>query len=145
MNTTAPSTQRGEGWGEGELKRPNINISRTLRKDQTDAERKLWSILRNRQLNGIKFRRQFSIDNYILDFYTPEHKIAIEADGGQHYTDEGLAKDNERAKALEAQGIRILRFCDRDILMNSEGVCEIILRAAENTPSPQSSPLGERK
>lgn len=130
------------------MKRPNIPVSRKLRKDQTDAERKLWSVLRNRQLNGIKFRRQFSIDRYILDFYAPEHKIAVEADGGQHYADEGVAKDKVRTEALEVQGIRILRFSDRDILMNIEGVCEVILRTVENhknTPSPQSSPPGERR
>jgi len=130
------------------LKRPNIPVSRKLRKNQTDAERNLWSVLRNRQLNGIKFRRQFSIDKYILDFYAPEHKIAIEADGGQHYSDEGLAKDILRTRALEVHGIRMLRFSDRDILMNIEGVCDVILGTAENhenTPSPQSSPPGERR
>jgi very-short-patch-repair endonuclease len=144
-----PPRPYGERAGvRGNLQRPNIPISRTLRKNQTDAERKLWSVLRNRQLNGIKFRRQFSIDKYILDFYSPEYKIAIEADGGQHYTDEGIISDNVRAKALEVQGIQMLRFSDRDILLNIEGVCEMILRVTdnhENTPSPQSSPLGERR
>jgi len=131
----------------GKLKRVNVATSRRLRKNQTDAERKLWQVLRNRQLNGMKFRRQFSIDKYILDFYSPEFKIALEADGGQHLTDEGLKKDNMRTKALGALGIRVLRFSDRDILINIEGVCEVILKAAENledTPSPQSSPRGER-
>jgi adenine-specific DNA-methyltransferase len=129
----------------GKLKRPNISRSRTLRKNSTDAERKLWSAIRNRQLNGIKFRRQFPINSYILDFYSPEYKVAIEADGGQHYTNEITTKDNERTKALAAQGIRMLRFSDRDILQNIEGVSETILRTIEamvNTPSPQSSPPG---
>jgi very-short-patch-repair endonuclease len=138
----------GERVGVRGMKRPLIVQSRTLRKSQTDAEKKLWSVLRNRQLNGIKFRRQFSIGRYILGFYAPEYKIAIEADGGQHYTDEGIIKDTMRANELEVQGIRTLRFSDRDILLNMEGVCEIILREAvnhEKTPSPQSSPLGERK
>jgi len=122
----------------GTLKRPNIPRSRDLRKNQTEAERKLWSTLRNRQLNGIKIRRQFPVDKYILDFYAPEYKIAIEADGGQHYTNEGVINDTLRTKALAVQGILILRFSDKDILMNIEGVCEIILRTAEdlrNTPS----------
>jgi len=130
------------------LKRPNIQNSRKLRKNQTDAERKLWSVLRNRQLNGIKFRRQFPIDNYILDFYAPEYKIALEADGGQHYTNDGGIRDNARTEVLKLQDIRILRFSDRDILINIEVVCEVILKAAEsqeNTPSPQSSPLGVRR
>ncbi len=139
----------GERAGaRGKLKRPNIPRSRELHKNQTDAERKLWSVLRNRQLNGIKFRRQFSIDKYVLDFYAPEYKLSIEADGGQHYKDEGIIKENVRTKALEVQGIRMLRFSDRDVLMNIEGVCEIILRTTEkheNTPSPQSSPQGARR
>ncbi len=71
------------------MKRNNIEKCRRLRKEQTDAERKLWSILRNRQLSGVKFRRQFPIGRYMLDFYSPEHKLGIEADGGQHYEDKG--------------------------------------------------------
>ena len=58
-----------------------------LTRNQTNAERKLWLLLRDRQLNGVKFRRQYSIGQYILDFYSPEYKIGIEADGGQHYDD----------------------------------------------------------
>ncbi len=148
MNICPPRPDGERGGVRGKLKRPNIPRSRELRRNQTDAEKKLWSVLRNRQLNGIKFRRQFSIDKYILDFYAPEYKIAIEADGGQHYSDEGVTKDKLRTQALEVHGVRILRFSDRDILLNIEGVCEIILRTTathENTPSPQSSPLGERR
>ena len=78
------------------MKRKNIGKCRFLRKNQTDAERKLWSLLRNRQLAKVKFRRQFSIDRYILDFYSPEYKLGIEADGGQHYSDEGKVKDKLR-------------------------------------------------
>lgn len=125
------------------MKRPNIPKSRELRKNQTDAERKLWSVLRSRQLNRIKFRRQFSIDKYILDFYAPEYKVAIEADGGQHYTDEGVIKDNARAKTLNILGIRILRFSDRDILMNIEGVCEVILSTINTPLTSVLSPWGE--
>jgi len=130
------------------LKRPNIPKSRELRKNLTDAERKLWSALRDRSLGGIKFRRQFSIDSYILDFYAPEFQLAVEADGGQHYDDEGAAHDAERENVLTLQGIQIIRFSNMDILQNSEGVSEFILRTIEqrqNTPSPQSSPLGERR
>ncbi|MEK6678929.1 MAG: endonuclease domain-containing protein [Nitrospirota bacterium] len=121
------------------MKRNNIDKCRNLRKNQTDAENKLWRILRSRQLNGIKFRRQFSVDRYILDFYSPEHKLCIEADGGQHYEDKGRQKDEIRAQKLSQLGIQILRFNDNEILNNIEGVCEIILKTIEKnkikTPS----------
>ncbi len=87
------------------MKRQNINICRRLRKSQTDAEKKLWTVLRNRQLNSIKFRRQYSIGNYILDFYSPEYKLAVEADGGQHYSEGGLQKDKNREKVLKELGV----------------------------------------
>lgn len=127
------------GLSEG-LKRPNIDKSRELRKKQTDAEQKLWSILRDRRLSGIKFRRQFSIDSFILDFYAPEHKLAIEADGGQHY-ENGLGIDSARDEMLANQGIRTLRFSNKDILLNIEGVCEIILRSIEDVKPPHLRPL----
>ena len=86
------------------MKRLNIDRCRNLRKNQTNAERKLWYTLRNRQLFKIKFRRQFSIGKYILDFYSPEYKIGIEADGGQHFTDEGRKQDNVRTRKLSKSG-----------------------------------------
>ncbi|MDO8601559.1 MAG: endonuclease domain-containing protein [bacterium] len=92
---------------------------RALRRAQTDAEKKLWHILRGKRLSGLKFFRQYSIGNYILDFYCPLKKLAIEADGSQHIENE---YDDERARYLEKQGIQILRFWDNDILMNIEGV-----------------------
>jgi very-short-patch-repair endonuclease len=125
------------------MKRPNVEKCRELRKKQTDAERKLWSKLRNRQLLGVKFRRQFSVGRYILDFYSPENKLGIEADGSKHYEDEGRRRDEQRTKELSKLGIQILRFSDRDILNNLEGVCEVIQENIESkkaTPSPLSSP-----
>jgi len=89
------------------MKRINIDKSRHLRKSQTDTERKLWSILRNRSLNGIKFRRQFPIGNYILDFYSPDHKLAIEADGGHHYGDVCQKNDSKRDEEISQAGIKI--------------------------------------
>ncbi len=122
------------------MKRKNIEKCRFLRKNQTDAERKLWLLLRNRQLANVKFRRQFSIDRYIIDFYSPEYKLGIEADGGQHYSDEGKVEDKLRTDKLNEQGIQILRFSNLDILKNIEGVYVVISRAVEkikkNSPSP---------
>ncbi|MCJ7576826.1 MAG: endonuclease domain-containing protein [candidate division Zixibacteria bacterium] len=122
------------------MKRKNIDKCRILRKKQTDAERKLWLALRDRQLSGAKFRRQFSIGKYILDFYSPEYKLGIEADGGQHYEDEGRRKDKLRTSELSQVGVQILRFSDREILNNIEGVYQIIQESIEkkigSSPSP---------
>ena len=97
------------------MKRKNISNARALRKNQTDAERKLWSKLRSRQLCGIKFKRQVPVKAYILDFYSPEYGLGIEADGGQHYNCTMQEKDAIRSENLKPLGIRILRFSDRDI------------------------------
>jgi len=107
-------------------RRANIETSRELRKNQTDAERILWNILRNRQICGAKFRRQYSIDKYILDFYSPKYRLGIEADGGQHYIDYVKKQDESRTKELAKMDIKILRFSNIDILNNIEGVCEEI-------------------
>ncbi|MBI5183858.1 MAG: endonuclease domain-containing protein [Nitrospinae bacterium] len=124
------------------MRRNNIERCRNLRKNQTDAEKKLWTILRNRQLHGVKFRRQFSIGRYILDFYSPEYRLSIEADGGQHYEDKGRQRDDLRTRELNKFGVEIVRFNDREILTNIEGIYEIIKNTIEKQcpPSPQSSP-----
>lgn len=128
-----PSTLWGEGKGEGasfkgdKIKRKNIDKCKRLRRDQTEAEKRLWAILRNRQLSGVKFRRQYPIGNYILDFYSPEYRIGIEADGSQHYEDDIKGKDDIREKELSKVGVEIIRFNDYEILRNIEGVCESIL------------------
>lgn len=131
------------------MERNNIEQCRKLRKNQTEAERKLWSILRNRQLSGVKFRRQFPIGRYILDFYSPEYKLGIEADGGQHYEDKGKEQDGLRARELAKDGVKIVRFSDLDILNNIDGVYEIIQGVIESkeSSSPHLNPLpkGERR
>ena len=125
------------------MKRSNIDKCRELRKKQTDAERKLWALLRNRQLAGVKFRRQFSLSRYILDFYASEYRLCIEADGGQHYECKGRQRDEFRRKELNKLGVEILRFSDREILTNIEGVYEIIKRTMEKKASnpPHLNPL----
>ncbi len=99
------------------IKRKNIDKCRKLRRAQTEAEKKLWSILRNRQLAGGKFRRQFCVGSYILDFYSPEYKLGVEADGGQHYEDKGRERDEVRARELSKLGVELLRFSDHEILV----------------------------
>ncbi len=120
------------------MKRNNIKRCRNLRKNQTDVERKLWFALRNRQLSGIKFRRQFPIDKYILDFYSPEYKLGIEADGRQHYEEKGRLRDEARIQKLSKLGVKIIRFSDLEISKNFEGVCELIYETIEDIKSKPS-------
>ena len=130
------------------MKRDNIGRCRCLRKNQTDAEKKLWTILRNRQSGGVKFRRQFPVGGYILDFYCPEYMVGIEADGGQHYENEGRVRDEFRTRELIRLGIEIMRFSDIEILANIDGVYEVIQRAIEKKRQPPHLgplPCGERK
>ena len=118
------------------MKRNNIDTCRTLRRNQTDAEKKLWAVLRNRKLAGVKFKRQFPVGKYILDFYAPEYGLGIEADGGQHYGDEYKQRDEIRTKELSKLGIEIVRFSDQDILTNIEGIYETIERVLKNRQTP---------
>ncbi|MGE4159971.1 MAG: endonuclease domain-containing protein [Planctomycetota bacterium] len=87
----------------------------------------MWHCLRRRSL-GFKFRRQHPLDRYVLDFYCPEVKLAIELDGGQHAADDERARDAERTTYLESRGIKVLRFWNTDVLINTEGVLESIWR-----------------
>lgn len=98
----------------------------------TDAERKLWAVLRSRQLGGAKFRRQQPIGPFIADFACQEFRLIVEADGGQHLDSAG---DGRRTMFLASKGYRVLRFWNNDILQNLEGVAESIL-AALATPHP---------
>jgi len=101
--------------------------ARDLRKNMTEAERFLWSKFRRKQLNGYQFYRQKNIGNYIVDFYCPAAKLIIELDGGQHFPPVGLEKDKIRNDYLRGLGFTILRFSDRDVFKNIEGVIERLL------------------
>ena len=94
--------------------------ARDLRKTMTDAERRLWSRLRQKQLDGFRFRRQQPIGPYIVDFFCPEAALIIEVDGGQHASTE--AEDEARTRWLAARGYRVMRFWNNDVLGNIEGV-----------------------
>jgi len=100
-------------------------IARKLRKEPTPAERKLWAYLRGNKLNGINFRRQHAIGNYVPDFCAPRWKLVIEVDGSQHLDQQEY--DAERTVFLEAQGYTILRFWNGDVMNNIEGVLGVIL------------------
>jgi very-short-patch-repair endonuclease len=105
-----------------------------LRKDATRPERILWSRLRSAQM-GVSFRRQHPVGPYILDFYCAPKRLAVELDGDQHGTTEGLAHDAARTRFLNAKAIRVLRFTNSDVRENLDGVCEGIYRALQSTPS----------
>src|SRR5216684_7916080 len=101
--------------------------SRALRRNLTDAEKRLWSILQNRRLGGYKFRRQVAIGEFIVDFCCIERRVIIELDGGQH-ADELARYDEARTKQLEARGFRVLRFWNGEVSRDTEGVAEKIGR-----------------
>jgi len=101
-------------------------FSQQLRKNMTDAERRLWSRIRGKQLKGCQFYRQKTIGEYIVDFYCPSAKLVLELDGGQHYTEEGQLKDKVRDEYLAGLGLQVLRFSDRDVLIQTDGVLEKI-------------------
>jgi very-short-patch-repair endonuclease len=109
----------------------NRNIStinaRRMRKNLTDAEKKLWRYLRLRNIGGNKFRRQQSIGKYIVDFVCLEKKLIVEVDGGQH--SENVAYDSERTAWLESEGYRVLRFWNNEVLEDVEAVLEVIVMA----------------
>jgi very-short-patch-repair endonuclease len=98
--------------------RKMIRIARKLRVNQTDAETVLWNRIRNRQIDGHKFVRQEPIGNYICDFVCREKLVIIEVDGGQH---SDSAADSIRDRHLIAEGFRVLRFWNNDILGNLDG------------------------
>ena len=112
---------------------PTTKLNRCrLRKNATDAEQKLWSILRSRRMAGLKFFRQYSVGPYILDFYCPERRLAIEVDGGQHADVYGQHHDAHRDSYLRELSIRVIRFWNNDVLQNIEGVGERIKEEGKN-------------
>jgi very-short-patch-repair endonuclease len=121
-------------------------FARQLRHESTDCERLLWQRLRNRQLGDLKFRRQYPLPPYVLDFYCAALCLAVELDGGQHFSDEAQHKDAERSRYLERHGVRVLRFSNREVLMQMPEVLAEILRQADiAAPHPSPLPGGARE
>jgi len=127
----------------GEQETPTWKVSsrlrsnaRTLRRNSTDAERILWSELRDHRLNGAGFRRQMPIAGFIADFVCHQASLVIELDGGQHFSDEAETSDAARTAAIEAKGFQVLRFSNHDVTANRAGVLETIAAAvAAGTPT----------
>ena len=102
----------------------NIPLAKTLRKNMTPWERKLWYMfLKN---YPIRFQRQKAIDNYIADFYCAKARLVIELDGGGHYTDEKIVQDEKRTANFEKYGLKVIRILNSDVDKNFEGVCDFI-------------------
>jgi very-short-patch-repair endonuclease len=121
---------------------PQRALARQMRAEPTDAERKLWWHLRKRlKTPDTHFRRQVRIGRYIADFVCHSARLVIEVDGGQHAA--RTEADVERTRVLEANGYRVLRFWNNDVLKNIDGVLEEIQRAVTTTPTPNPSPQGE--
>lgn len=103
--------------------------SRDLRKNLTDAEQKLWQKLRNKQINDHKFRRQFVLGNYIVDFICLDKRLIIEVDGGQHM--DNVDYDSQRDKWLKSQNFKVLRFWNNQVLNEIDSVLEVIVKNVE--------------
>ncbi len=110
--------------------------ARTFRQNPTDAERKLWYLLRNRRLANWRFRRQQPVGPYFADFFCPSAKLIIELDGSQHAEDQHLQSDARRTSWLKSRGYIVLRFWNNEVLKTPEIVLETIFRTLEGTPLP---------
>jgi very-short-patch-repair endonuclease len=108
-----------------------------MRSNPTEAEHRLWQLLRAKRLAGYKFKRQLPIDQYIVDFACIQKRLIVEADGGQHSESE---YDADRDAHLRSQGFTVLRFWNNDIFKNEEGVLTSILNALEPPLSPTPPP-----
>jgi very-short-patch-repair endonuclease len=117
-------------------KRPTAR-SRELRANPTEAERVLWRRLSARQVAGTRFNRQFPIGPFICDFVARSARLVIEVDGGQHA--QAAEADARRTAYIEAQGYRVFRFWNNDVLENTDGVVEAIARVLADIPSPNPS------
>ena len=102
----------------------NIAFAKELRKNMTPWERKLWyEFLR---IYPVRFQRQKAIGEYIADFYCAKARLVVELDGGGHYDPQAMRNDEMRTKALQAHGLKVIRFCNLDIDRNFYGVCTVI-------------------
>jgi very-short-patch-repair endonuclease len=112
-------------------------LRKKLRNNSTEAERKLWQALRKNQILGYKFTRQYGVEKYIVDFYCPILRLAVELDGSQHMEPENKIYDENRTKFLNSQKIKVIRFYDNEVFNNLPGVVEKIIQVIKliNIPS----------
>lgn len=109
--------------------RPLKKFARRLRGHMTDAEERLWFRVRRKQIGGVQFYRQKPIGAFIVDFYAPVAKLVIEVDGSQHFTANGRISDAIRDAYLRSVGLEVLRFDDRQVLLETDAVLEVVWRS----------------
>jgi adenine-specific DNA-methyltransferase len=114
------------------------NTARQFRQNPTDAERKLWRLLRNKRLANWRFRRQQPVGPYFADFFCAAAKLVIEPDGGHHADYEQIISDVQRTQWLESRGYEVLRFWNKDVLKTPDIVIETIHRMLESAKLPPS-------
>ena len=106
--------------------------ARRLRNNMTEQEKKLWYYLRKRFINNCRFRRQYPIGNYVVDFICREKNLIIELDGGQHNETKAIIYDKERTEYLESRGFKVIRFWNNDIDTNIETVLSKIVKILDS-------------
>jgi len=112
-------------------------LARNLRSGMTDAEQRLWSRLRRKQILDVQFYRQKPLGEYIVDFYAPAAGLVIEVDGGQHFEAEQVRRDEIRTAYLQAQSLRVLHFTDWEVLREEDAVLEVIFAAVQGSRESQ--------
>ena len=112
---------------------------RTLRNNATAAERRRWSRLQGKQL-GVKFRRQYSVDAFVVDFYSPSCKLAIEVDGDSHFGHQQIVADRERTRYVARFGIAVMRFTNAEVFENLDAVVERIAAVVAQRKQPPLAP-----
>ncbi len=119
-------------------------LRKDLRSHASKSEQLLWLQIRNRQIEGLKFRRQHGVGRYVVDFYCPEIKLVIELDGDSHFTPEAIAYDRERTEYLEHNGLTVIRFTNTKIHQAiNEVIITIIQYKHSYTGNPSLPPLGK--
>jgi very-short-patch-repair endonuclease len=166
-NPLSPATQAEKGgcaprYGKHRTRTAHArDFARKLRKKSTDAEKRMWRVLRDRRFNAFKFRRQYPCGTYFLDFFCPPAKLSVELDGGEHGFPDQRARDEKRREFLASQGIKELRFWNHQVRNQLEAVRFEIWHALmeragrreeiagflpTRAPSPRPSPpAGERE
>ncbi len=131
----SPSPYSSPQWGEEiNLHKHNYTEfaklkSKELRKNSTDAEQKMWDLLRRNQIAGLHFKRQKPIGKYVADFVCASKKIIIEIDGGQHNESDNIINDNIRTKYFEDLGYKVIRFWNNEVIENIEGIKEFLFNS----------------
>lgn len=118
----------------------NLPRARGLRRNMTNAERRLWSKLRRNQL-GMKFRRQVPFSEYILDFFCAKAMLCVEVDGSQHFTTTGSQADTARNEILESYGVEVIRFSNIEVLQNTDAVAQAIYDKVVKKTGSETPPV----